>query len=165
MSATGYGDDEAKHLRAEAARRLILGQHSELRRLLARGVVQALRVLEDSPCVHGPLRETLPQIRELFAQHLADEENWLLPALEANLPPGPQRAAPIREKQARHREEIEALCAWPERGGDLELAARFDALARALLTDLAREERDLPVPHVLRPGGMVTDRVRIGTSR
>jgi hypothetical protein len=111
---------EATHLAPQTVRRQLLEQHIELRRLLALGVVQALGVVDHRCAASGALRPLVKLIDELFTQHVADAD-----------------------AHARQRAELRALGAWPADGGDIELAARFDLLARDLLRDMAREERAL----------------------
>jgi hypothetical protein len=141
MSATQVRFEETKtsYGLAEATRRLILDQHTELRRLLAMGLVQSVTVLDNWGCAHEPLRSLVALIREVLVKHLADEEALLRPWLESG--PGHLRGEWLADEHARQRAEIDALCAWPEAASDLELAARFDRLARALLRDIAQEER------------------------
>jgi len=129
---------------AEAGLRLILDQHTELRRLLAMGLVQSVGVLDNRVSVHEPLRSMVALIRDVLARHLADEEALLLPYIEVcerSRAAGRFRAEQLRDDHTRQLGELDLLCAWPEEAGDLELAARFDQLARALLQDIALEER------------------------
>jgi hypothetical protein len=128
---------------ADTTLRLILDQHRELRRLLAMGLVQSVGVLDTHVCVHEPFRALVAVIRDVLLNHLADEETLLLPWLENSRPAGAFRAASLRGEHARQRAELDELCDWPDEASDLELAARFDRLARALLVDIAHEERAL----------------------
>jgi DUF438 domain-containing protein len=134
---------------AETARRLVLQQHLQLRRMLSMGLVQARQSVAGDGA-QEPLRGLVGLIRDVFVQHLADEEALLVPILEDDLPVGPLRVEALREEHDRQRSELETLCAWPEEGSDLELAARFEALATALLGDIAHEERELLIPEVIR---------------
>ena len=73
---------------AETARRLVLEQHVQLRRMLSMGLVQA----RQSAVADGgqePLRGLVGLIRDVFVQHLADEEALIVPILEDDLPVGP----------------------------------------------------------------------------
>ena len=151
--------DRTVRLPADMARRLVLGQHIELRRLLTMGLGQVVSVLADEGGGHEPLRSLVGLIRHVFVQHLADEEALIVPILEADPPIGPQRVEALREEHGRQRRELEALCAWPEEGDDLELAERFGSLARALLQDIAHEERELLIPDVVRDDNIVIDQV------
>jgi hypothetical protein len=134
---------------AETARQLVLEQHQQLRRMLTMGLAQA----RQSAARDGgqePLRDLVALIRDVFARHLADEEALIVPILESDPPVGPQRVQALREEHDWQRRELEALCAWPEEGSELELAARFETLARVLLRDITHEEQALLVPEVIR---------------
>lgn len=150
------GEDDRQP--AETARQLVLKQHLELRRMLSMGLVQARR----SAAADGgqePLRGLVGLIRDVFVQHLADEEALIVPILEDDLPVGPLRVEALREEHDRQRSELETLCAWPEEGSDLELAARFEALATTLLADIAHEERELLTPEVIRDDHVVINQL------
>lgn len=130
---------------AATARRLVLDQHVQLRRMLSMGLVQGRQSGGQEP-----LRDLVGLIRDVFVRHLADEEALIVPILEGDSPVGPLRVEALREEHARQRSELDSLCAWPEEGSDLELAARFEALATTLLGDIAHEERTLLIPEVIR---------------
>lgn len=139
---------------AETARGLVLAQHHRLRRMLTMGLAQA-RQSAAGDGGQEPLRDLVGLIRDLFVQHLADEEALIVPILAVDLPVGPLRVDALREEHDRQRSELETLCAWPEEGSNLELAARFEALAGMLLRDIAHEERDLLIPEVIHDGHVV----------
>lgn len=143
---------------AETARRLVLEQHLQLRRMLSMGLVQA-RQSAAGDGGQEPLRGLVGLIRDVFVQHIADEEALIVPILEDDLPVGPLRVEALREEHARQRSELEILCAWPEEASDLELAARFETLATALLGDIAHEERELLIPEVIRDDHVVIDQL------
>jgi len=130
------------HAAAHAAHRLILDQHMELRRLLALGLVQTCM-----PCDRrsglAALLVLVGRIQEAFVEHLSDEEAVLLPLLRVELPAGLLRTQILREEHARQRRELDALNVPAEDEIADGLADRFDRLARALLIDIAQEERDL----------------------
>jgi hypothetical protein len=145
----GANHSESDRRPAETARRLVLEQHHQLGRMLRMGLAQA----RQSAAVDGgqePLRDLVGLVRDVFVRHLADEEALIVPILEVDLPAGPPRVEALRQEHDRQRSELETLCAWPEDGSDLELAARFETLARTLLGDIAHEERELLSPDVLR---------------
>jgi hemerythrin-like domain-containing protein len=142
---------------ADQARRLVLEQHIELRRLLTMGLVEVRRVMVENGVGHEPLRSLVGLIREVFVQHLVDEEALIVPILEDDLPIGPQRVEALREEHERQRRQLDTLCDWPEAGDDSELAERFEALATALLEDIAHEERELLIPEVIRDDSIVID--------
>jgi hypothetical protein len=127
---------------AQAARQRLLEQHTELRRLLAMGVVQALGIVDQRGAAPAVLRSLVHRIEQLFTEHAAEEEAQMLPVFERDVPWDPCRAERLRAEHAQQRADLRALVAWPESGSELELAARFDLLARDLLRDIAREERD-----------------------
>lgn len=143
---------------AAKARRMVLNQHVELRRLLGMGMAQAQAALKGGEVpAHEPLRSLVAMVREIFVQHLADEEALILPLLDDDLPLGPLRAKRLREEHAGQRAELEALCRWPEEESDLELALRFEGLGAALLADIAHEERHLLTPEIIRDDCTVVD--------
>jgi hypothetical protein len=136
---------------AARARRTVLDQHIELRRLLKMGMAQARAAVKGGEVpAHEPLRSLVAMVRDVFVQHLADEEALILPILDDDLPLGPLRAERLREEHAGQRAELEALWSWPEEESDLELALRFEGLGVALLDDIAHEERHLLTPEIIR---------------
>ena len=127
----------------QGARRLILEQHRDLRRLLALGLVQTCGLSDDRRFHPAALRALVGQIRTLFLAHLSDEEAALLPLFEEQQLDGARRTQILREQHTQQRREMEAVYSLSEAGQPAELTVRFDALARALLVDIAEEERDL----------------------
>jgi len=146
---------------AEAGRRLILEQHTELRRLLALGLVQTYASSYDRQAGSAVLRALVARIRTTLIQHLRDEEAVLLPLFEQQ-PGGLRRAQSLRDEHARQRQEIEAMAALSEAGSADALAERFDSLARALFLDIAHEERELTrmeaLPRVFEGGRLAAGR-------
>jgi len=123
-----HGDSAA----TRAAQRLLVEQNSELRRLLALGLVEVYASAHGQPAAGSTLRALIHAIRAALVRHVSVEEALL--ALHAqNLQAGHDR----------QRRELEALCAAPPQGSDAALVDRFDGLARDLLSDLAREETAL----------------------
>jgi hypothetical protein len=133
-------NDRVPHVAARAARRRILEQHMELRRLLALGLVQTCMRSRDH---QGELRRLVSALRKVFVEHISDEEIALRPLFEEDLLGGSRRLESLRQEHARQRRELDALHALSEAGSSAELADRFDGLARALLTEIAEEERAL----------------------
>jgi iron-sulfur cluster repair protein YtfE (RIC family) len=121
---------------------LILEQHRELRRLLALGVVQ-ICALSRGQSTPAALRELLGEFRTAFVAHLSYEEAALLPLFDDERLAGQRRTQLLREEHASQRREIETLHALSEAGSSDAFAERFDRLARALLVDIAEEERQL----------------------
>ena len=99
---------------------LLLDQRVELRRLLALGLVQSFDIEEGRPSAGQALQSLLSRTLDWF-----------------------ERCGPGAGGQdgRRWRREVEALCSSAGKRSDLELAARFDRLARGLLADIAREDR------------------------
>jgi iron-sulfur cluster repair protein YtfE (RIC family) len=132
------GDGDA----ARAARRLLFDQNSELRRLLALGLVQ-VHASAHGHAGSGPtLRSLIQSIRAAFVQHVSVENDLLLP-LVTNAPG--KNDLHVHDRFAWHdrqRRELEALCAAAQ-GADDVLADRFDRVARSLLAEIAREESTL----------------------
>ena len=135
---------------AGIARQIVFAQHRMLRRFLMMGMAHACGGLSDKGPPLEPFRRLIAELQAVFLQHLADEEALILPLLTDDLPLGPARAKALCEEHARQRAELETLCAWPDDGSDQELAARFGQLAVALLEDIAREERQFPIPAEIR---------------
>jgi hypothetical protein len=141
MTTGEDGNQRGYHTAAHAARRLILEQHTELRRLLALGLVQTCMPSHGRQPVESALKALVGRIRAVFLRHLADEEVVLPPLLDGELA-GARLTQALREEHVRQRRELAALEALPEAEIPA-LAERFDALARALLIDIAEEERRL----------------------
>jgi hypothetical protein len=157
MAAEEMGRRDRDASPAAKARRAVLEQHVELRRLLTMGMAQAVASVRGEALAHEPLRSLVAMIRDMFVQHVADEEALILPILEDDLPLGPVRANRLREEHAAQRAEMEVLCNWPEEESDLELALRFEGLGTALLDDIAHEERNLLTPEIIRDDCIVID--------
>jgi len=151
-------DADPNEGRAARARRLVLDQHVDLRRLLKMGLAEAHAAGKSQTLPHEILRSLVDMVRDVFVQHLADEEALILPVLNDDLPLGPLRAKRLLEEHADQRSELDALCAWPpEQSNDLEFALRFEAMANTLLQDIAHEERHLLTPEIIRDDGVVVD--------
>jgi DUF438 domain-containing protein len=157
MSDGAHGSENDRQP-AETARRLVLEQHLQLRRMLSMGLLQA-RQSAAGDAGQESLRGLVGLIRDVFVQHLADEEALIVPILEDDVPVGPLRVEALREEHDRQRSELDALCAWPEEGSDLELAARFETLATTLLGDIVHEERELLIPEVIRDDQVVVNQL------
>lgn len=145
----GASHSESGRPPAETARRLVLEQHRQLRRMLTMGLAQAGQA-DPGDGGQEPLRALVALIRDVFVRHLSDEEALIVPILELDPPLGPLRVQGLREEHASQRRDLDSLCAWPEDGSDVELAARFETLARTLLGDIVHEEQELLVPDVIR---------------
>jgi Hemerythrin HHE cation binding domain len=117
---------------ARAARRQLFEQNSELRRLLALGLVEVYASAHGQPTAGPTLRALIQAIRAALVRHVSVEEGLL--ALHAQN---------LLASHDRQRRELEALSAAPPQGSDAALAERFDGLARDLLLDIAREETAL----------------------
>jgi len=130
------------HAAAHAAHRLILEQHTELRRLLALGLVQTCLPSPDRKSAPSALPALVERIERAFGEHLTDEEAALLPLFGDDLD-GPRRVQNVREQHGRQRREMEALQAVSTSANDDVFAEEFDRLARALLLDMVEEERSL----------------------
>lgn len=142
---------------AETARRRVLEQHVELRKLLAAGLDHVRATLSGDLSAQVPLSLLVDVTYDEFVRHLADEEALIVPILEDDLPLGPLRVAQLRDEHGRQCAELEALRGWPERQDQTNLATRFGALALALLDDIEHEERELLTPDIIRDDGIVVD--------
>lgn len=93
----------------------------ELRRLLKLGVGQLNAALSGRHQAQERLRSLVTGVRDAMLQRCAESE-----AVAAEY--GAEVA------------ELELLCAWPEDEDEVELALRFDGLARALLRAVTRPD-------------------------
>lgn len=160
MAVQHMSDDRLDTGPAASARRTVLDQHVQLRRLLEMGLAQAhVAVNGDDASGNEPLRGLVAMVRDVFVRHLADEEALILPILESDLPLGPLRAARLRQEHFDQRADLDALCQWPEDASDDELALRFEALGRNLLNDITHEERELLTPEIIRDDCIVIDQL------
>jgi iron-sulfur cluster repair protein YtfE (RIC family) len=120
----------------------ILAEHDRLRVLLSE-----LEAAADRDALRRALGELLSSLRN----HVAREDEILVPALEAADAWGPQRAARIREN---HEAQLRLLSTWERAAtGSLapaDLASRLAHFAAGLRDDMASEEADLLRPDVLR---------------
>ena len=157
MSASSETDANERRPDASTARRLVLEQHLALRRLLNARIAEARTSIADNPARRESLRTLIEMMRQLFVQHLADEEALIVPILEDDLPLGPLRAESLRDEHSRQLQELDTLCAWPATSDDGDLVERFDSLATALLDDITHEERDLLTPDIVRDDCVVVD--------
>ena len=147
-------------MRAEQIRRTIRDQHAKLRGLIEMGLAHSHVAAGTGDAIgHEALRALVSTIRDVFVQHLADEEALILPLFADDLPLGPLRAKRLREEHGAQRAELDALCAWPDEAGDPELALSFAALGIALLEDIAEEERELLTPEIVRDDCIVVDQL------
>jgi len=126
---------------ARAAQRLILEQHTELRRLLAFALIETCLPLRGQPSAPTTLRFLVARIRTAFIEHLGDEEAALPLLLDGDTLP--RRAQILREEHARQRRALDEVHALSQTESAAVFAERFDALARTLLIDIAEEEREL----------------------
>lgn len=152
---TAMGD--ARREPADVARRRVLEQHRELRRMLSEGLQHMSRALDGGRSAEYAFRRVVGVSYHAFLEHLADEEALILPILDDDLPLGPERALRLREEHDRQRSDFEALYAFRTLGELGDLTGRFGALATALLEDIAHEERELITPEVIRDDGVVID--------
>jgi hypothetical protein len=152
---TDARQEQERRTTGAPTRRLALEQHMELRHLLAAGIREVYSRLERQAPPRESLGRLIGKIRDTFVQHIADEEAVLLPMFEDEARGGSLRASELRGEHARLRAEIETLCAWPADAADLELAVRFDRLARGLLRQIADEERQYLIRRPIRDRGVV----------
>jgi hypothetical protein len=141
------GEEHRRHrgFQTAVAGRVILEQHMELRRLLALGVVHTCTPSRDDPSATAALRALVGRIKKVFVDHLSYEDTALSPLLDGDLPDGRRRMQLLREEHARQRRELDALDDLSKTGSPEAFAERYDRLARTLLVDISREERELAV--------------------
>ena len=123
--------------------RSAFGQRSELRRLLALGLVQVYAWSHGQHAARDALPALIARIHAAFVQYLSGDGELAARLLEEVPRDGPLRAQALRAAHARQRRALEALCTRPEQARTDAFADEFDGLARTLLTDIANEERDL----------------------
>jgi hypothetical protein len=129
------------HAVALAACRLILEEHRELRRLLALGLMQTYAPSRCQGSGSALLRALIGRTKVALVDHLLKEEAALLALFDSYAPGSARRMRLLFDKHARQRREIEALHALSETRDFAAVADRFDGFARALLLDIAEEER------------------------
>ncbi len=143
---------------AETARRNILSQHEEIRRLLERAGAVAEAALDGRPARPDSVASAIGDVRTIIEVHLSFEEGVLLPILRDDLPLGPERAERLIAEHAHQRAVLASLhqeaAKTPERPT---LAAKLAFLTSWLLKDMAHEERALLVPDVVRDDGVAID--------
>ena len=142
---------------AEAARRRILNQHIELRRLLTASLEAVRAALNGDASGRTAFGVLVSATYLEFTRHLAEEEALLLPILEDDLPLGPQRAEALRVEHTRQRAELNALRASGTTDEFDARAARFCTLISALLADMDEEEAELLTRDAIRDDGVVVD--------
>lgn len=121
----------------------VIGQRTELRRLLALGLVQVYAWSHGERAAPLALTALVARIHAAFVQYLSDDEELVLRLQESEPREGARRVQAMRADRARHRGTLEALCARPEQASTDAFADEFDSVARSLLSDIAAEERDL----------------------
>lgn len=133
---------------ADEAIARIVDQHATIRLLLeAAGTVADLAAM-GSRRVADLLPHYLEKVRAALEEHLASEEELLVPILMADPPLGPDRAVRLYTEHARQRAELAALA----RSNDhpVTLARRLRALIDAFVADMTEEEHFLLTRDVLR---------------
>lgn len=140
-------------------RALILAQHQQLRRLLARIRLLADEVLGGDHKAVGNLRRQAVELELVFLAHLETEEALLLPTLETLDAWGHVRTGHIREEHARQREVLQSAGddATSAAVSPQALAATMRSLVDDILEDMKGEERDMLYPDLLRDDPVVFD--------
>jgi hypothetical protein len=133
-----------------AVRRLLLGQHQDLRQILLEADRLARIVQQGNPSQIAPLRATALAVASNLSAHIHDEETWAVPYLREADAWGPVRARQMREEHEAQRAAIAALLRLEERGDGAELANGMRALVANILDDMRREDRDLLGEAILR---------------
>jgi hypothetical protein len=128
--------------RSSDAGRSAFGQRTELRRLLALGLVQVYAWSHGDRAARDALPALIVRIHAAFVQYLSDDGELAVRQLEEAPRGGASRARALRAAHARQRRALETLCARRDQARTDAFADEFDGLARALLTDIAAEERD-----------------------
>lgn len=137
----------------------ILGQHKELRKLLA--VIRALseQVLAGERGALSELRRQSVELETVFLAHLETEEAILLPILKTIDAWGAVRVQHIEEEHARQRAVLDSAgnnatsAAVPPQ----QLAQLMRSVVDDILEDMKSEERDMLDPRLLRDDPVVDD--------
>jgi hypothetical protein len=133
-----------------AVRKLLLGQHQDLRQILLEADRLSRVVLQGNPSQIAPLRATALAVASQFTSHINDEEKWALPHLREVDAWGPVRARQMRDEHEAQRAAIAALLRLEERGDGSELANGMRALVVTILEDMRHEDRELLGEAILR---------------
>jgi len=136
----------------------ILEEHVELRGLLARLQRAALAVTE-TPSLSGALRTELEQFMSRFSDHLALEDEILVPTLRNIDAWGEERARRVELEHAEQRATIRALLDGlrDPNVAAAQLAQDVLALAAELHTDMAHEEEAVLHEDLLRDDVVAID--------
>jgi iron-sulfur cluster repair protein YtfE (RIC family) len=129
---------------ADAARRMLVAQHDQLREHLDDCRVLARRLLEGEP-VHTELEAVLARLRHALAEHNATETSLVRPLLRGS----PRWGALLVDRM--HEEHVaEHAAFWDMLTGSLaDVASRMDDLVDELDAHMAAEERTFLSPLVL----------------
>lgn len=132
-----------KDLYPSEVRERVLADHGVLRHLIDRLEVLARRVLQGRSSVADELREQARVLDSKLREHMALEEEILVPALLEADGWGPERVARFHEEHRRQREIMDGV--WLSEPGDRRSLAEFALIARGfaemLRDDMEEEER------------------------
>ena len=123
----------------------ILAEHDDLRRRLTGIETLAARALGENA-----LRAAVSQLAAALEEHLSMEDELLLPAIRDVDAWGSIRAKRMMEEHEGQRVTIDRLNEISRGGDRTELARSVQALRKALLEDMRREESELLHPDLLR---------------
>jgi iron-sulfur cluster repair protein YtfE (RIC family) len=131
-------------MEADAARRMLLAQHDQLREHLNHCSVLARRVLEGEP-VHVELEAALGKLRHALMEHNATETNLVRPLLR-----GSTRWGALLVDRMLEEHVAEHAAFWDMlTGSPADVASRMNDLVDELDAHMAAEERTFLSPLVL----------------
>ena len=139
-------------MRPREIRKQILADHALLRGMLDELDQRAIRVLEGRDDEGPTLRDFGLSFHSRFAEHLAFEDRFLLPALRAAGPSGIEHAKHLTVDHREQRELLSYILAGLEDAGRPEqvVAGDMRGLVELVLHDMALEEKTIIKGAVLR---------------
>jgi Hemerythrin HHE cation binding domain len=148
----------AHGLDAGAARRSILAQHAQIKRLLKKAQDVARDRLEGRAQPMDAVASAIVDVRTIMEVHLSFEEKVLVPLLEADLPLGPERARRMLDEHKHQRAMLASLHGEAAKDPALPaLSLKLEFLTATLLEDMDHEEHDLLIPEVIRDDQVTVD--------
>lgn len=151
MTSAG-GPDREEELTPSQVRQRILDEHDNLRRLLIDLDALADAVLDGNSGLGARLRDKSTEIYEILRDHIDLEDRILAPALRETPGFGELREQRLLEHHAEQRKAFETAIAELRIGppSPRSLARRIRELVADIRVDMAREDKDLLNPDLLK---------------
>ena len=145
---------------AKEARDKVLDQHGAIRTLLWGAASVARAAASGRTDGQAKLLGHVTAIRQALEEHIACEEQLLIPIFEDDLPVGPIRARLVAQEHARQRAELLELDAVGRAGDFVRLAEELACFTSNVLIDMEHEEKTFLREEALRDdAGVVSRRV------